>query len=72
MRVLMFSWEFPPHVVGGLGKHVAELAPGLAGQITANKVNSGVFWSWTEGELSGFSGVKTNPFNLGSFTNCTL
>lgn len=25
MRVLMFSWEYPPHVVGGLGKHVAEL-----------------------------------------------
>ena len=25
MRILMFSWEYPPHVVGGLGKHVAEL-----------------------------------------------
>ena len=36
MRVLMFSWEFPPHIVGGLGKHVAELAPALAGQITAD------------------------------------
>jgi glycosyltransferase involved in cell wall biosynthesis len=35
MRVLMFSWEFPPHVVGGLGKHVTELAPALAGQLTA-------------------------------------
>ncbi len=23
----MFSWEYPPHVVGGLGKHVAELIP---------------------------------------------
>jgi glycosyltransferase involved in cell wall biosynthesis len=32
----MLSWEFPPHVVGGLGKHVTELAPVLAGQITAN------------------------------------
>lgn len=30
MRVLMLSWEFPPHLVGGLGKHVAELAPALA------------------------------------------
>lgn len=30
MRVLMFSWEFPPHVVGGLGKHVAELLPPLS------------------------------------------
>jgi len=36
MRVLMFSWEFPPHVVGGLGKHVEELAPALAGQLTAD------------------------------------
>ncbi|GAB4400734.1 MAG: glycosyltransferase family 4 protein [Anaerolineales bacterium] len=32
MRVLMFSWEYPPHVVGGLGKHVMELAPALAEQ----------------------------------------
>ncbi len=30
MRVLMFSWEYPPYVVGGLGKHVAELLPPLA------------------------------------------
>jgi glycosyltransferase involved in cell wall biosynthesis len=25
----MFSWEYPPHVVGGLGKHVAEILPPL-------------------------------------------
>lgn len=31
MRVLMTSWEFPPHVVGGLGAHVGALAPALAG-----------------------------------------
>jgi glycosyltransferase involved in cell wall biosynthesis len=30
MRILMFSWEYPPHVVGGLGQHVAELLPPLA------------------------------------------
>ena len=29
MRVLMLSWEYPPHVTGGLGKHVAELVPAL-------------------------------------------
>lgn len=29
MRVVMLSWEYPPHVVGGLGKHVAELTPAL-------------------------------------------
>lgn len=31
MRVLMLSWEYPPHVIGGLGKHVAELLPAQAG-----------------------------------------
>ena len=29
MRILIFSWEYPPHVVGGLGQHVAELLPAL-------------------------------------------
>jgi glycosyltransferase involved in cell wall biosynthesis len=29
MRILMFSWEYPPYVVGGLGKHVEELLPPL-------------------------------------------
>jgi len=28
-RILMLSWEFPPSVVGGLGKHVWELANSL-------------------------------------------
>ncbi len=31
-RVLMLSWEFPPHVVGGLGRAVYELARQLASQ----------------------------------------
>lgn len=30
MRILMLSWEYPPHVAGGLGAHVAALAPALA------------------------------------------
>ena len=29
MRVLMLSWEYPPHIVGGLGRHVADLVPAL-------------------------------------------
>jgi glycogen(starch) synthase len=32
MRVLMLSWEYPPVVVGGLGRHVHALATRLAGQ----------------------------------------
>src|ERR1041384_5621961 len=30
MRVLMLSWEYPPVVVGGLGRHVHALARHLA------------------------------------------
>jgi glycosyltransferase involved in cell wall biosynthesis len=30
MKTLMLSWEYPPYVVGGMGRHVAELAPALA------------------------------------------
>ncbi len=26
MKVLMFSWEYPPHMVGGLGQHVYDLS----------------------------------------------
>ncbi len=29
MRVLMLSWEYPPHIVGGLGRHLTELVPAL-------------------------------------------
>lgn len=32
MRVLMLSWEFRPHIVGGLGRHVTDLAPALVRQ----------------------------------------
>ena len=30
MRVLVLSWEHPPHVVGGLGRHVAALCRAMA------------------------------------------
>jgi len=32
MRVLMLSWEYPPYIVGGLGRHVADLLPSVAAQ----------------------------------------
>lgn len=32
MRVLLLSWEYPPRVVGGLGRHVGALARNLAAQ----------------------------------------
>ncbi|MCR4425334.1 MAG: glycosyltransferase family 4 protein [Firmicutes bacterium] len=30
MRVLVFSWEYPPRVVGGLSRHVQELAKAMS------------------------------------------
>ena len=26
MKVLLFSWEYPPHMFGGLGQHVFDLS----------------------------------------------
>ena len=37
MRLLFISWEYPPNVVGGIGKHVSELVQAfiaLSGEIT--------------------------------------
>jgi hypothetical protein len=31
MKVLMFGWEFPPHISGGLGTACYGLTKGLAG-----------------------------------------
>jgi glycosyltransferase involved in cell wall biosynthesis len=46
----MISWEYPPYVVGGLGRHVAELTPALVQEgvdlhvvtPTANKEEAGI------------------------------
>ena len=35
MRILILSWEYPPYVVGGMGKHVAEIVPELGGLPTS-------------------------------------
>lgn len=32
MHIIVFSWEYPPHLIGGLGTHVADLLPALAHQ----------------------------------------
>ena len=32
MRILMLSWEYPPNIVGGISRHVEELAGALAGR----------------------------------------
>ena len=32
MRVIMFSWEYPPKIVGGISRHVYDLAHALVKQ----------------------------------------
>ena len=29
MRVLMFGWEFPPHIAGGLGRPATDSPEGM-------------------------------------------
>ena len=29
MKILVLTWEFPPRIVGGIARHVAELYPEL-------------------------------------------
>lgn len=36
MRILVISWEYPPFVVGGMGKHVAE----LTAELSINKIDN--------------------------------
>ena len=38
MRLLIISWEYPPNVVGGIGKHVAELVQAFGGLAAASNV----------------------------------
>lgn len=57
MRVLMLSWEYPPHVIGGLGNHVSALIPALARQgVEVHLVTP----RWAGGEP-----VETLPGNTG-------
>lgn len=32
MRILMITWEYPPHIVGGMGVHVADITPEIANE----------------------------------------
>lgn len=38
MRLLTISWEYPPNVVGGIGKHVAEFVQAFAGLVAESSV----------------------------------
>ena len=63
MRVLIFSWEYPPRVVG----HLAEYIRALSTQLVKNKVETHIvtyhdFLTWAIEEASGVNVVRVaNP-----------
>lgn len=66
MRVLMFTWEYPPRVVGGLARHVSELSVALS----ADDVTVDVITVDEDGtapafeRLNGVNVYRVRPFHL--------
>ena len=46
MRVLMFGWEFPPHIAGGLGTACYGMTKGLAYNDVDVLFVTPVMWPW--------------------------
>ncbi len=53
LRVLMLSWEYPPKVIGGLGRHVSALSQALTSQevevYVVASANEGAEWEEGDG-----------------------
>jgi glycosyltransferase involved in cell wall biosynthesis len=67
MRILMFSWEYPPKNVGGLSNHVYNLAGSLA--VQGNEVHvitCGEQHSFLKEENSGVNVHRVLPYSLES------
>ncbi|MCC6013102.1 MAG: glycosyltransferase family 4 protein [Candidatus Verstraetearchaeota archaeon] len=65
MKVLMLSWEYPPHIVGGLGKHVYYLSKTLAFKnidITVITYTDGT--SKSEEFINNVRVIRVNPYSL--------
>ncbi|MGB9959468.1 MAG: glycosyltransferase [Candidatus Bathyarchaeales archaeon] len=58
MRVIIFSWEFPPRIVGQLASYVKELAL----QLAKNKVETHVvtYHDYLTGEFTENGGIRTH------------
>ena len=65
MKVLMLSWEYPPHIVGGLGKHVYYISKALAIKnidITIITYTDGT--SKSEEFIDNIRVLRVNPYSL--------
>lgn len=69
MRVLMLSWEYPPHIVGGLGKHVLELAPPLVAAGVEVQVLTPLLRSGAASEVTpdGVQVTRVEPPHMGDY-----
>jgi glycogen(starch) synthase len=65
VRVLMLSWEYPPHLVGGLGRHVENLSKHLTSQgedVTVLTFTDGS--SLLREVVDGVRVIRVNPYSL--------
>jgi glycogen(starch) synthase len=67
MRVLMLSWEFPPHNVGGIAQHVYDLSTALAASGEEVHLITCADHATPEREVvNGVFVYRVNPYNLPS------
>lgn len=65
MRVLHLSWEYPPNIVGGLGRHAYYLTTELAKlgiDVKVITINYG--YEDVEEEINGVDVIRVNPFKI--------
>ena len=61
----MFSWEYPPRVIGGLARHVAELSMALQAENTQVDVITIDEEGTQRAEIIAGCGVAHTPYQLG-------
>jgi glycogen(starch) synthase len=65
VKVLMLSWEYPPHVVGGLGRHVEHLSQRLAAlgeDVTVMTFTDGS--SPSKEIVNNVNVIRVNPYSM--------
>jgi len=66
LRVLMFSWEYPPRVVGGLARHVHDLSVALVKNgVRVDVITVAEDWSAAAEEIiQGVRVLRVRPYHL--------
>lgn len=65
MNVLMLSWEYPPHIVGGLGRHLFHLSKSLSSKGVNVEIITFTDGSSPSEEVDGRIRVRrVNPYSL--------